>query len=512
MDRMDNMNTTIQDRFDPISPDQKEFFLDYLNQAGFFNLEELHPLYKQSNPEQIDDIRLKVVMMAGIGKNLSLEGDFIEAKRIFDLAQKFAEDKPDVIQGDLLAFVYYEICLFFRHVFDLASSKRYAVLARQHAKTTNLKLLINYQFATFKAESERSLMIDELNYFRCEFQKRKMHFMEGIVLARLGIIHEERKDWKNADFYFCEGLKIAKEKNIYYLMDMIHNSIGFTHANKGEYNQALNVLNSALEDVKSYYYRTLMMENIGYVYYQKLDYKAASVHYLEAYNYAKAHNVISQLPEECLFLGDCYKQMGNVQQALLYYKLGYDHAFHQIVEGFGLNGYRKKAMTTYQTYLERMIYRKFDGQSLENPFEFSLGKEWREIRNLFQYHLIMHHKEKSFSRDLFLTRLEMKSSTYYTLQSKLKKQGFQIPGIKEVNVSIPDDVVIETLNLYIRNNLEQLNWVESNMLFEKDIFSYLYRQYGFQKNRLGAALNLSQPIIRAKTDAAVYAYEPGLNR
>ena len=212
-----------------------------------------------------------------------------------------------------------------------------------------------------------------------------------------------------------------------------------------------------------------------------------------------------------MFLGECYEEMGEMQQAILYYKLGYDHAFHQVSEGFGLNGYRRKAMTTYLTYLERMNYRKFDGKSLENPFEYSLGKEWREIRDIFQYHLIMHHKSKALSRDLFLTRLEMKSSTYYTLQSKLKKQGFQIPGVKEVNVSIPDDVVIETLNLYIQNNLEQLNWEEANKRFEKEIFSYLYRQYGFQKNRLGSALNLSQPIIRAKTDAMVYAYKQVLN-
>ncbi|MCH7612286.1 MAG: hypothetical protein IIB45_02885 [Candidatus Marinimicrobia bacterium] len=509
---MDNVNINPKERLNIVDQEQKEFFLDYLNQAGFFNLEELHPLYKQSSPEQIDDIRLKVVMMAGIGKNLSLEGDFIEAKRSLDAAQEIAEKNLDTIKEDCLAFIYYEHGLFYSIVGDYLNAKRYVILAKTHAVSKNLELLIDFQIEFFNAHKSSHVDVQGLLPFLNEFQTRNMHYMEVMVLVRLGIIYEGRKDWKNADYYFREGLKIAKEKNIYYLMDMIHNSIGFTHANKGEYNQALNVLNSALEDVKSYYYRTLMMENIGYVYYQKLDYKAASVHYLEAYNYAKAHNVISQLPEECLFLGDCYKQMGNVQQALLYYKLGYDHAFHQIVEGFGLNGYRKKAMTTYQTYLERMIYRKFDGQSLENPFEFSLGKEWREIRNLFQYHLIMHHKEKSFSRDLFLTRLEMKSSTYYTLQSKLKKQGFQIPGIKEVNVSIPDDVVIETLNLYIRNNLEQLNWVESNMLFEKDIFSYLYRQYGFQKNRLGAALNLSQPIIRAKTDAAVYAYEPGLNR
>jgi len=509
---MDRMSPSSKERNNTISQEKNEFFLDYLNQAGFFNLEELHPLYKQSSPDQIDDDRLKVIMMAGIGKNLSLEGDFIEAKNIFDSAKEFAENKPEIIKGDTLSFIYYELCLFSRHVFDLKSAKKYAISARQHAKSENLKLLIDYQFATFEAEATDSQKIEKLNDYRVEFQNRKMYYMEVMALTRLGIIHEEKKDWKNVDLYFQEGLKIAKENKINYLEDMINNSIGYFYANKGDYNQALNILNSALEDVQSYYYRTLMMENIAYVYYQKLDYKAASAHYLKAYNYAKTHNVISQLPEECFFLGDCFKQIGNVQQALMYLKLGYDHSFEQLEEGFGLTAYRKKAMTTYTTYLERMIYQKFDGRSMENPFEFSLGKEWREIRDLFQYHLIMYHKNKSLSKDLFLTRLEMKSSTYYTLQGKLKKQGFKIPGVKEVNVSIPDDVVISELNLYIQNNLEQLNWDEANVRFEKEIFLYLYRQYGFQKNRLGAALNLSQPIIRAKTDAVVYAYEPALNR
>ncbi len=509
---MDKMNLNTKERLTTVDQDQKKFFLDYLNQVGFFNLEELHPLYKQSSPEQIDDIRLKVIMMAGIGKNLSLEGDFIEAKRIFDSALELAESKPEVVNGDFIAFIYYELCLFFRMVSDLPSSKRYAILARQYAKTTNLRLLINYQFATFKAESEINLKIDKLNYYSYEFHKLKMHYMEALVMTRLGIIYEGKKDWKNADSYFRKGLKIAKEKNIYHVENMINNSIGYTYANKGEYDKALDVLNTALENVKSFYNRTLMLENIGYVYYRKLDYKLASEKYLEAYNYAKAHNVISQLPEECFFLGDCYEQMGNVQQALMYYKLGYDHAFYQVAEGFGLNGFRKKAMTTYLTYLERMNYRKFDGKSMENPFEFSLGKEWREIRDIFQYHLIMHHKNKAYSRETFLSGLKMKSSTYYTLQNKLKKQGYKIPGIKEPNKPIPEDVAIETLNLYIRNNLEHLSWEDANKRFEKDIFLYLYRQYGFQKNRLGSALNLSQPIIRAKTGAIVYAYDQGLNR
>jgi len=57
-------------KMDSINQDQKEFFLDYLNQVGYFDMEELHPLYKQSSPDQIDDIKLKVVMLTGIGKNL----------------------------------------------------------------------------------------------------------------------------------------------------------------------------------------------------------------------------------------------------------------------------------------------------------------------------------------------------------------------------------------------------------------------------------------------------------
>jgi tetratricopeptide (TPR) repeat protein len=506
------MNLNTKDRLTTVDQDQKRFFIDYLNQVGFFSLEELHPLYKQSNPEQIDDIRLKVIMMAGIGKNLSLEGDFIEAKRSLEAAQDIAEKNLDTVKDDYLAFLYYEQGLFYSKVGDYLNAKRYVILAKIHAISKNLELLINFQIEYFNVYKTGPTDVNGILPYLNEFHNRKMYFMEVMTMVRLGIIYEGNKDWKNADSYFRKGLKIAKEKQIYYLEDMINNSIGYTYANKGEYDQALNVLNTALEDVKSYYYRALMMENIGYVYYLKLDYKSASEKYLEVYNFAKAHNVISQLPEECLFLGDCYEQMGNVQQALMYYKLGYDHAFYQVAEGFGLNGFRKKAMTTYLTYLERMNYRKFDGKSMENPFEFSLGKEWREIRDIFQYHLIMHHKNKAYSRETFLSGLKMKSSTYYTLQNKLKKQGYKIPGIKEPNKPIPEDVAIETLNLYIRNTLEHLSWEDANKRFEKDIFLYLYRQYGFQKNRLGSALNLSQPIIRAKTGAIVYAYDQGLNR
>jgi len=177
-----------------------------------------------------------------------------------------------------------------------------------------------------------------------------------------------------------------------------------------------------------------------------------------------------------------------------------------------LNGYRKKAMGSYVTYLEKLNYRKIEGKAVENPFHFALGKEWREIRDIFQYHLIMHHKNQSISRETFLSELGMKSSTYYTLQGKLKKRGFVIPGIKETNISVPEEMAIEPLNHYIRNTLSRLNWEEANHRFEKDIFLYLYQQCGFQKNRLGAALNLSAPIIRAKTDDIIASYGQTLNR
>ncbi len=194
-----DMSFNTQDRLNSMEQDQKEFFLDYLNEVGFFDLEELHPLYKQSSPEQIDDIRLKVVMLAGIGKNLSLEGDFIEANIAFDMAIKNAEDNPDVIKGDILAFLYYELLLFCRQSFDITTSKRYAVLAKQHAETNNLQLLIDYQFALFKAEASMSQEIEKLNSYMVEFQKRKMYFMEVMVMIRLGIIYEDGKDWKKAD-------------------------------------------------------------------------------------------------------------------------------------------------------------------------------------------------------------------------------------------------------------------------------------------------------------------------
>ncbi len=495
---MDKTSNRTKHRVTANDQEQKEFFLTYLNQVGFFNLKELHPLYKQTDPEQIDDIRLKVVMMAGIGKTLSLEGDFIEAKGILDTAQEIAEKNRDTVKNDYLAFIYYEQCLFYGKVWDYLQAERYAVLANKHAVNENLQLLIRFQIEFLNAHKTSQTDVAGIIPYVNEFHKRKMVFMEVMVMIRLGIIYEGRKDWKNALDYFSKALKIAKEINIYYLVDMIYNSIGFTYANKGEYDKALNVLNTALEDVKSYYLRTLMVENIGFVYYQKLDYRTASEKYLEAYNIAKINHVVDQLPEECTYLGDCYTRLNQPQQALSYYKQGYDYAMEQIRMGFSFTGVRKDAVKAYIQYLETIAYSKFDEKPMEALFQFALGKTWKEIHQLFQYHFMMAHLNQTHIREVFFRRLHVSPSTFFSAKSRLQKEGFVIPNIGDRVKEYDENHKVESLALYIERYSMDLDWKDADKRFEHDMFRYLFQQYGFQRRRLEEILQISYPSVWIK--------------
>jgi len=111
-----------------IKPDffTEDSLFGYYNQIGFFNQDELSIVCSNFNPDVIDNIELKSAIYTSIGRLFFLEGDFIRAKELFHCAQEIIEARPDMIKGDYRAFLYYEMCLFYRVLQDKKLSEQYA--------------------------------------------------------------------------------------------------------------------------------------------------------------------------------------------------------------------------------------------------------------------------------------------------------------------------------------------------------------------------------------------------
>lgn len=486
-----------------IEPVIMDSLFDYLNKIGFYDLTELHQVYKQSNPELIEDVRLRSAVYAGVGKNLCLEGDFIAAGYSFDMSIRIADDNPKIIIGDYLAFIYYEYALFLNQSKDYIGFKKYLQFSIRFAESEFMVNLINYQFSLLEAESQNDPEHKGLARSIAFFLDKEMNSLNTMALFKIGIIYEKNKQWDKAEQLFDEGLQLAETHKIVYMVGLFKNALGYLFVLQARFDKALRYFDRILPDVESHYLKALIMENIAYVHYVQCRYKLAVEWAQSVNNYANAYHVTPLLPEECRFLGECYEKLNEPQQALLHYRRGYEHAMDQVSAGLSLDGDRKRAITSYMDYLKQMGKRKGSDVPSAEWFRFAIGREWREIKSLFQYHLIMHHKKKSTTADVFLQELELKPSTYYTLQGKLKNEAYDIPSIKYKRSDIPADVFEKSLYEYIQNTLKGLTWNDANEKFETDIFRFLFEFYGFRKNKLAKALKMSAPIVKSKTEGLI---------
>ena len=377
-------------------------FMDYLNTLRFSESSELREAILQMNPEATNDVRMKLVMYVGLEKQLFLDGDLIRAKDVSEKAKNLAEMHPDTIQGDYLAFMYYVQGLFFRLQHDLIASKSYFQRAKQHCVAENLKQFINYQLDAFHA-TEDFQKISALKKRVEQFRERNIHFMYILGLLRIGRVYRLNKVFDTAEEYNLDALRLAKKHSLQFLVDKAQNNLGHVYYRKREYDKAHDILKPLAEMTENNLCRILALGNIYGVYKKQKRYDDALSTLYQVLNVATAHNVISRLPAIYRAIGQMYDEhFHQPEQALHYHRLGYEEAVRQLDNGLGFNGPRKTAVIRYVEFSQKLNYRKLDKTVEKKPFEFALGKTWKEIKNIFQYHLLSYHKDQSTGSQKFL--------------------------------------------------------------------------------------------------------------
>lgn len=470
-------------------------YLEYLDEVGFYNLNELKPLYDNFNIEMVDDYGLQVIILTGKGKQSLIAGNIIQGVESFKRAESIVKQNNASIQHDYIAFLYYEYAILYNIFGDRRGIKDCIKKGKQYAESDTMIALMNYIEAMHNPDT---FSIDDLIERVNVFKDMKKYSSHVVGLFRIGVAYEDKQDYGSAEKYFDLALNKATEKNILFMIDQLHNAIGFLYILMNQMDKGIDYLLKHIENVESYYTRVLMTENTAYAYFLKNDYKTSAEKFLEAYNIAKINHVVSQLPEECTFLGKCYNHLNEPQQALSYYKMAYDHAQEQIRDGFSYSGGRYDAMNAYVEYLETITYKKFEDKPTEDLFQFALGKPWKDIVSIFQYHFMMVHLRKTNIKDELFKQLKMKPSTFFSTKSRLKKLGFSLPNIKDKSKEFDSKYKTDALRLYIENNLINLSWKDAHKRFEKDAFRFLFQQYGFQKRKMESVLQLSYPSVWKK--------------
>ena len=205
---------------------------------------------------------------------------------------------------------------------------------------------------------------------------------------------------------------------------------------------------------------------------------------------------IPHIPDECLYLGQAYEtHYQDLEQAEKYYQLGYEHAMRYARHGVSLSGDRQKVVEAYVRLTNQKKGAPQPGLSLspETHFAFSEGKPWKEIKDIFHYQLIRYHQRNHAKSKRLAKHLDMPASTLYSVQGRLKKRGYELPG-KDQQGSSPDHSLFPFIDEH-----RELTWQAVNEIFENEIMHYLYEKYGYNKQRMAQILKLSYPSIITKT-------------
>ena len=127
-----------------------------------------------------------------------------------------------------------------------------------------------------------------------------------------------------------------------------------------------------------------------------------------------------------------------------------------------------------------------------------MGQSWKQINDVFQFHLIQKHLESGIIISDLPAKLDLKTSTYYAIKRRLSQRGFDFESIpSKVPVKLQNHELV-ALNSYV-GGLIELTWSEANEQFEKEIIEYLFKQVGYQKTKLAEELDISYPTVLQKT-------------
>ncbi len=485
------LNTAQQHHFDD--------FLQFISKIGFFDNSALQSLLSNSKV-QTENHKLFPVVLVGIARAKNIEGKQIESLQYFQEAMDLISETDDskfLEKDDINGFIYQQYGAFNRALSDSRSALQYFKFGKSLMTSPILKSIVNYEIDLMNIELNKQSDITILEKYREIFRKTGQVVMEIIVNARIGILYRQKKVFHIALKYYDESYKLAVRYKDIYHQAMLQNSYGFLYYQMGDHETALEHYQNSIELTRSSFQESLAHQNIALVYESRADYPTALKHWMTSFQICSKSGAIANLPEDGLRIGKIYEeQLNQPQKAGKFYKAGNNAALALAEIGIRIVGYRKQVVQKYAEYNIQHTQPKLPATSSEQ-FTFLRGKTWREIRDIFQYHLIIYHIKKSTTgKDLL--RLPLNNSTILMARKRLTEKGYTFPDNRKKNVEFTASNLIPELETYIQS-IRKLDWKSANARFETVAIDYLLREHHFNKTTLGKQLNLSYASVIAKT-------------
>ncbi|MBC8376867.1 MAG: tetratricopeptide repeat protein [FCB group bacterium] len=478
-------------------------WLEFISRLGLVSIEDARNVFLSGDYSQISDLDQKALFAAGRGKTLSLEGNLIGSKLTLDEAQLFAEtsnaERGFPVKDEVLAYINYERGVFFEKFGEYHSGLSLYRSAKRLAESLTLHSVIDYQMAAHLLQVGAGSSIEEARYWIQFFREHKMQIMHLIAIRRLAKYHRVEKDYPKALDLLASGRDFAVKFDYPFMVEQIRNSYGYLLYSMGEIKEARKVFLELMEGVQSRYLYATVLKNLTLTYYDEAEYDAAVQYLGQAIEHSQKYEILSQIPDECLFMGDLQRdKLQHPEVATHYYEIGSQVAIKMAEHGFSLKGDRRGVVHRFQER-SKVGYSIPDSIGPRaNPFSFALGQSWKQINDAFQFHLIQKHLDSGIVISELPGKLDLKTSTYYAIKRRLSQHGYDFDGTSEgLPIKLQSDET-SALNAYI-SGLTDLTWSLANEQFEKEIIEYLFKQVGYQKTKLAEKLDISYPTVLQKT-------------
>jgi len=480
-----------------------ENWFQYLSQNGFLQLDRLRLFASSQEIDHVEEPVMRSLLLTGRGKAFSIEGNMRRAKLDLDRSlQEIDEhslDDPSPGADEALAYSHYEQGVFWLKVGESELARRHFAQAARAVRSEDLGLHVRFHRTMLRANADESFRVDQVTQFLEAFRAHEHWIMVVFGLRQLALLQRRRKQFDATEKTLHEAEAITLERNYGFLYDQVANALGYLYLITERGEQACEVFDALIPRTQSNYIRSIALENMALYHQQDSGAEAAIDACVQALENSQKYDVISQIPDECLFIGQRYeKDLDDISSAEYYYQIGQAAAIEQSQMGFPLTGDR---LAVYERYT-RLLQGKRSAPRTPRPhtaFRSLIGKPWREIQDLFQYNLIIYHMLEEPDATAILDAMDLKATTYYAQKRRLTEAGFDFSVAKpETAQHLDNRIYLDTLQRYIKGLIHR-DWKRANKQFETEVIQSLFQHYGYQKARLARELQVSYPTILAKT-------------
>ena len=153
-----------------------------------------------------------------------------------------------------------------------------------------------------------------------------------------------------------------------------------------------------------------------------------------------------------------------------------------------ITGYRKALIDNYIRFLD---YKPsiIDASLHPETFNFTDGKVYTEILDVFQENLLRIHRRKHKTIEQLCDSLDISLRLYFVYQNRFGLSKSKMLEIPELNPHFENYLF----------SLSDLDWKSAKNKFDNDLYSYILKKYSYNKTKIASILDVSNLTVIKKT-------------